>query len=783
MLLRLIIRQLRRSPGTTLPVIVTLGLATGFLAAAAAVVNGVLVRPLPYADTGSLVALHHAVHRGDLVAWQSGLSSFDGLCGAASADHVVRGLDRVRILRVAFVSSGFFATVRPRILAGRLPASDERAFVLVSERLIRNAGAAPATALGRTLSVLDGSFPVIGILPADVGLPEDGTDIWLPADAADAVSLVGGDDRTFGLFGRLRPGVTVARAAEEATRLRRALFVGDEAERRALSVTAVPVEQATRGSSRLALLAFLAGGVLILLVAAANVASLLLSRTLARERELAITAAIGASPLQIGLILFSEALLLSACGSALGLGLAAGALAVLKALAAGTVPRLDEARIDPATVAVAVAASILAASLCTIASWWYASRHESMTLRASGSRSSRRTPWLEHALTSVQVALSVTVVVSAVLLGRTLANILETPTGVRTDGALTARMMLGDRTILSANESRAVADRLLRDIEQLPGVRHAGLSGSLPPATSIADMSLRIVEGNRDESQSMALVSATPRWDRAVGLTLVEGRFLALEDADADRPGVVLSRSTARHLFGGKPAVGSLMPTEIPGTHGRKARVVGIVADVRYAGLLSPAGGAIYVPWEALPFAVVHLVVRGDADPRQLAGSVAEAARRRAPQWPLEDVRTLDEAVTASVADRRMYALVGGALAITTFAVAVVGLVAMLTRAVRVRRHEFAVRLAVGATPTALALVIVRLGATAASAGLVAGIPLALGTATVMASALHGVSPTGPATYAMVAGVTLVAAVVSCAWPAWQAYSIPSVDALRKDDA
>jgi ABC-type antimicrobial peptide transport system permease subunit len=294
-------------------------------------------------------------------------------------------------------------------------------------------------------------------------------------------------------------------------------------------------------------------------------------------------------------------------------------------------------------------------------------------------------------------------------------------------------------------------------------------------------MSLRIVDGDRDESQAMALVSATPQWGRAVGLQIVEGRFLAPEDATPARPGVVVSRSTARHLFGARPAVGALMPTEIPGTHGRRARVVGVVEDVRYAGLLAPARGAIYVPWEALPFSVVHLVVRGGTDPRQLAGSVVEAARRLAPQWPIEDVRTLDDVVTASVADRRMYALVAGGLAITTLAVALVGMVAMMARAARVRRHEFAIRLAVGATPSRLALLIARLGATAAAAGLVTGIPLAVATAIGITSVLHGVSPVQWGTYALVAAAALVATAISCAWPAWQAFWTPGVDAFRPD--
>ena len=241
-------------------------------------------------------------------------------------------------------------------------------------------------------------------------------------------------------------------------------------------------------------------------------------------------------------------------------------------------------------------------------------------------------------------------------------------------------MMLGERTLLSAGEGRAFSDRLLGEIERLPGVERAAFASSLPPATSVIQMGIRVVEGGRDETQMMALVAATTAWADAAGARVVDGRFLNPEDAHPESPGVVVSRSAARHLFGNRPAVGLSMPTPIPGSHGRKARVVGVVDDVRYLGLLASPGGAVYVPWEALPFGVVRLVVRTNGDPLNLVGPIRAIARRLDPSRPIEDVQPLRGVVDASVSDHRIYAVVANSLGITSFAVALVGLLATLAR-------------------------------------------------------------------------------------------------------
>ena len=365
-----------------------------------------------------------------------------------------------------------------------------------------------------------------------------------------------------------------------------------------LAVGVVATEEQARGTRGTALLAFLVGGMVILLVSTANVASLLISRTIARERELAVSLALGASGRRLALSLFSEAVILSALGGALGLGLAAAGVRVLQSIGSGAVTRIDLARVDVSTMVFCGVASVFVAVLCTVAPAWLTLRRGVAPLVRSSAGTPRRGGRLQAALASAQLALAIVLVVTAALLTRTIVNILDIPTGVRVDGALTARVMLGDRTLLSTGESRAFADRLLGELERLPGVQRAAFASSLPPATSIVQMAIRVVEGGRDETQMMALVAATPSWSEAVGVRLVDGRFLRASDGAGEHPGVVVSRSTARHLFRDRQAVGLSLPYPIPGTGGRRATVVGVVEDVRYAGLVAPLQGAVYVPVE-----------------------------------------------------------------------------------------------------------------------------------------------------------------------------------------
>ena len=506
-------------------------------------------------------------------------------------------------------------------------------------------------------------------------------------------------------------------------------------------------------------------------------------RAVAREHELAVNLALGASGRRLTLSLFSEAVILSALGGALGLGLAAAGVRVLQSMGSGAVTRIDMARVDVSTMLTCGIASVFVAVLCTVAPAWLTLRRGVAPLVRSSTGTPRRGGRLQAALASAQLALAIVLVVTAALLTRTIVNILDVPTGVRVDGALTARVMLGERTMLSSGESRAFADRLLAELERLPGVQRAAFASSLPPATSIVQMAIRVVEGGRDETQMMALVAATPSWDEAVGVRLVAGRFLRASDGAGEHPGVVVSRSTARHLFRDREAVGLLLPYAIPGTGGRRATVVGVVEDVRYAGLVAPLQGAVYVPWTALPFGMVRLVVRTSGDHRSLAAPIAAAARRLDPARPIEDVRPLSEVVAASVAGQRTYAVVASGLGITALGVALVGLLATLSRVVAVRRHELAVRLAIGATAPELAALVLREAALVIAAGVMAGIPLAWAAGNGVASFLYGVSATGADTYVVVAGATSAAALLSCSWPAWQAMSMSPVELLRIDAA
>ena len=781
MALRQTLRGLWRDAGTSAAVVITIALATGFTSAAAAVVYGVLMRPLPYLEPDRLVVIDHDVPRTEIQAWRERMQTLDDLAGAASADHAVRGLGRARILRVAFVSDRFFTTVRPHVLAGRLPAPGEDTAVVVSERVLRQEGTAAATALGTRLTAVDRTFSIVGVVPADVGIPYAAIDVWLPLAAAEPLPLIRADDRRFGLVGRRRATTTIESAADEATRVRQALWTGDPAEARGLRVAVTPLDERARGTGGGALVAFLVGGALMLLIASANVATLLLSRTVARERELAVTVALGAGGRRVAASIFGEALLLSALGSAAGLGLAHAGLRAMQSVAAGALVRFDLAAIDPLVVLFSAVVASIVAAISMIGPAWSAIRRGMQPLVRAAAGPTRGRRDLQAILAGTQLALSIILLVSATLLARTMVNVLAVPTGVRVDGVLTARVMLGDRTLLPRPEERAFADRLLSEVAALPGVTSAAFATSLPPATSIIQMAMQVIEDGRNETQMMALVAATPRWQETVGARLLEGRFLQPDDADAEHPGVVVSRSAARHLFRARPAIGLFLPTAIPGTGGRQARIVGVVQDVRFTGLAAPSGGSVYVPWQALPFGVVRLVVRTGGDPGDLARPIAALARQLDPSRPFEDLRPLGDVVASSVAERRLYALIAVALAVAALGVALVGLLATLARVVTLRQREFAVRLAVGATASALARLVVRRASAVVAGGILVGLPLAWAAAHGLSAYLYGVDASGVDSYVLVAIGAAALALLACAWPAWRAFTTSPLELLRAD--
>jgi putative ABC transport system permease protein len=589
------------------------------------------------------------------------------------------------------------------------------------------------------------------------------------------------DDRRFQLIARMKPGVTPQQVSDDATRVRSELAppaarpsAGNQ-DRTAVKT----IQEQLYGGVRPLLAAFLAGAGLVLMVASANVATLLLGRAAIRVREIAVRLALGAGRGRILAGLFVEGLLLALGGSAVGVALASGATQLMRARLTSTLPRLDAVSVDWPVLGLALVIGLLVALGCTVGPGLYALRTSvAPLLRSHGAPGLRLRRRLTAGLVVAQIALSTVLLVSGTLLVRSVMHLLAVDVGIETGSAVTMRVMLAD-TMQLVKDRTPFVQSLLDQIRGLPGVRHAGLGVGLPPNHADVLMRIRVVDGARDETVRMHLIPASPGFLEALGARVAAGRFLESRDLSSDQPVVVISRSVARGLFGDRDPIERDLPSPIPGSDNRPPRVVGVVEDVHYDGLDAIAGGAVYVPWNRLPLGVVSLVVRTTDAPLQSVAAIRGILQRLDPGMPIEDMLTLDRLATRSIADRRLQLLIAIGFAVLTLTIAVLGLVAVLMRSIAERRHELAVRAAIGSTPEQTRRSVLQHAALLTAIGLVWGLAGAAGAARALAHSLFGVPPYDPIAFAGVATGILGIALLACLIPAARASRIDPAEVLR----
>jgi putative ABC transport system permease protein len=633
--------------------------------------------------------------------------------------------------------------------------------------------------LGRQLTIAGLSLPVLGILPTSASFPSDGTELWIPASAAPAVALKGQtDDRRFRLVARIKDGATLQQVSADAMRVRNELSPPSSRDD-SRHVPVVTIQEHLYGDIRPLLLIFLAGAAVVLIVASANVATLLLERAAARSYEVAVRVALGAGRRRILASLFAESLVLVLAGSALGVGLALGATQLVRKNLTSTLPRLDAVAVDWPVLGLALLVGMLIALGCTIGPGIYALRTNITPLLRSfgapGVRLRRRTT---AGLVVAQIALSTILLVCGGLLVRSVVRLLAVDLGVEPGSAVTMRIMLSD-TMQLVNNRAPFVQSMLDQIRAVPGVRHAGIGVGLPPNHADVLMVIRVVDGTRDERVRMHLIPVSPGYLEALGARIVSGRLLEQQDIISEKPVVVISRSVARGLFGDRQPVDRDLVATIPGSGDVRPRVIGVVDDVHYDGLDAVAGGAVYVPWNRLPLGVVSLVVRTSGPSLQSVGPIRGIEQRLDPGVPLEDVVPLESLAVRSIAERRLQLLTAVAFAILTLTIAVLGLVAVLLRSIAERRHELAIRAAIGSTPEQTRRSVLRQAARLTVLGLACGLAGAAMAARGLSHSLFGIRPYDPLTFATIAMAILAIALLACLIPAIRASRIDPAEVLR----
>ena len=774
------VRALARQPGFTAAAIATLALGLGLNAAVFAVAYGILWRPLPFPDSDGLVRITARFEDGDgggigtnrFPEWAERLRTVD-LAGYELRERSLRGAGPLRVIAAANVTRDFFAVLGLPAAEGIAPplaAGDPR--VVISPRLASafdTVSGAPA--VGRAITIGDDRYDVAGVMPAAFAFPTAAVDAWIALPAGRAEMGSGLD-----LVGRLRPGSSLAQAREDATRVARDVRSAE------WSASVVALEGLLRDDTRPAVLASLAGALLVLVVACANTITLMLGRSIARGREFAVRSALGAGAGRICRAAIVEGLVIAGGGLATGLFAAWAGLQVFTTRAAAVLPRVDAIGLDAPALLVSAGLTLAVALACGGAAAAGALRRDGAELLGGTVRTA--TPGARRvraALVAAQLALSIVLLTGAGLLARSVGALLAEDAGYDPGPVLVATLQLDDTRFIDDGTSTVFVDRLLQRARALPGVDAAGLGSLLPPADAPTQISLYYKSETRDD-MTLSFGAVTSGFFEALGTPLRGGRRFAVQDERAETADAIVSESAARFILPGEDPVGRTTPYSLPALGiTADTRMLGVVADMKYAGLDSPPDAAVYVPWQLRPMGRAHLVVRTSRDPAALAAPVRDLIRELDPNLPIPDVRTLDDHIVDSIAGRRLQLAPVAAVAGLALAVAMVGLFGTLGRAVAERRHELSIRAALGAAPRSLVGLVLRGSLAIAAVGLVAGLAAAAATGRGLSSLLYGVSPYDPLTFAGVAGVVLAATLVATIVPARRAARIDPLVALKED--
>jgi putative ABC transport system permease protein len=772
-------RRLLRDRWSTLAAIVVAGLGAGLNTAVFAFAYGVLLRPLPYRDAGRLAILNVSVPFAGIDDWRHQLSTLDRVGAYAREGLTVRGLGEPRYVPAAVVDSGFFDVLATPALVGQLlSAHDSGAVAVLSERLARQAGGSLDSLIGRGITVADTPVTVVGIVPDAFGVPSAATEVWIPVGAAPPIPFDSSrNERRGQLVGRMKTGVSIADVRQEISRVGAAL---DPEFRRRPTARVTLLSDDLLGAVRPVLLVFAASAVVALLVACANVATILIGRTIARRRELAIRAAIGASRSALFSTILSESILIGLAGAAVGALVAAGAVRVVSAWAAGFVPRLGEVRIDWPVLGFALAVAMLSAIVAPLPALRSIGAPAAVALRegVGVSRAGRR---MRALLAMSQIALAVVLLGAGGLLVRTILELLRADIGVDSRDAMVTQLMVTDSPSFKAIGRQMFLRDLLQRLHALPTVVAAGAGSSVPPDNAQLEMTVRLAMNGRDErTYALSLTAVTPGYLEALGAHLLQGRFF--QDPDSTRADLVtmLSESAARAFMPNVDPVDRQLPFALPGMRARgHATVLGVVADIKYSGLESSAGPSIYVLWKELPAGRLYLSVRTRGDALASAPAIRAVLREVDPRLPVMPIGRLDDVVQRSAADRRLRALLAGSVALLALAIALVGLAGGLGRMVVERRRELAIRSALGATPARMVRSVMVDGTLLAGAGITAGVLMTLAAGNVLRAFVFGISPHDPATLGSVVLAVAIGSLLACYLPARRAAAANPLEILR----
>jgi putative ABC transport system permease protein len=795
--LRIGARMLRRSPGITAVSVITLAVGIAAATTIFSVIDGVLLKPLPYANSGRLVTLRQRmlsdgalddVAPGNFIDWRERTRTLEQLSAAVpySMDH--RTDHGVTSLPISLVSSDFFALMGAPARLGRTfrpdeftPGSDR--VVVLGDRVWRERFAGDSSIVGQTITLDGAPFVVVGVMPRGFHWPA-GRDAWAPL-------TITADDRQvrragwWSVIGRLRPGTTADGAQREMSMIASELALTYPTTNRETGVLITPLEDALLGDARKALSTLAGAVVLLLLIACGNVANIVLGRSIGRAREFAIRGALGARPGRLARQMLTEVLLISVIGTALGVVVATWGLDLVRALGPRDIPRMDELAIDARVIAFgALTAIIVAIAAGALPAAWVARGNLGDSLKEGGrtSTSGPRTRGLRSALAIGQVTLATMLLVGAGLLARSLVSLLRVERGYDTTNVAIGTVQAWQHYRDPARRAEFVRQALER-LRAAPGVSAVGVTSSLPLSPPIGATEANFVlEGDARPAEGewpmvhLAIVAGA--YFDALKTPLLGGRHFDERDRANTIPVMLVNAAFAQRHFREESPVGRRVAMRFMGNETTR-EIVGVVGDMRHEGLHAAPHPTVFLPHAQSPTGALTFVVRGERDAATALHTLQGELGALNSVMPLEDAMTFDTRLEDSLRARRFHLALLLTFSVAALVLAAIGVYGVVSHATAERNHEIGVRVALGAQARSIMTIVMRSGLAMVGLGVVLG---AIGAAIggrALSGMLFATTAHDIVTYAIVAGVILGASLLATALPALRAMRVQPTEALR----
>jgi predicted permease len=819
-------RLMRRTPGFTFVAVLTLAIGIGANTVMFSVVNTVLLRPLPYHDSGRLMSVQALGRNGgrittaapDFYKFRERNSTLDFLDASYGGAFNLTGGPEAERLPGLIVSSGFFSSLgTPPVLGRGFIAADEqwgshRVVVLTDGVWKRRFGANPAI-VGETITLNAQPYTVIGVLPSSFSFLGRDLQVFVPMSFAPGDNMNSHNNYFLTMFGRLKPGVTSTMAAADFNRIAEDI-IREQPLNSGMSIGISPLRELLVRDVRRSVLVLLGAVAFVLFISCANLANLLLARGAVREREVALRTALGATRSRLLRQLLTESVVLAAAGGLAGLTLASVTVDSLNLLSQAILPRAEDIRIDAAVLVFTLGAALLTGILFGFVP---ALRNSVANMNAGlkdGARgaSAGSSHRLRASFVVAEVALSLMLLIGAGLMVKSMYRMLTVHAGFDGEGVMTTLVSLSRQKYVDADLERQFsplaytrANQFFSDtitaIRTVPGVRAVGAVNGLPLMGEIWSKSLTLLDrplpaGLRDLPQYQFRVVAGDYF-RAMGIRVFDGRALGDGDTADSLPVVVVNREAVRAFWDGANPVGKtvslnpprvLLPDDIlrrlPAEYAPATfTVVGVVDDVRNGDLTSAALPTVYAPYSQASEGATNmfLTVRADGDPSAIVSGIRERVRQIDPNQPLASIQTMAARVATSVSQRRTEMTVLAVFAAMAVFLAAIGIYGVMSYWVNERRKEIGIRIALGAERQQVVRLVLRQAATVLAIGLAAGVAGALVATRVLQSLLFDVSATDPVVFATLALILAMSGWIAAYIPARRATRFDPVVTLRHE--